>query len=108
MDLNVTGSRQTSKWNILVWKDAVLQPDPVKIFASSDIAIPNQVLLVMFWNIKPTIQSTISIYYGCSAFSFFKDVRKPIQLDPYQIIFIRNNRQKENIKLLNEDDGTVK
>jgi hypothetical protein len=48
-DLNVPGSQQSSKWNILVLKDAALQPDSVKIFATSDINIPKQVLLVMFW-----------------------------------------------------------
>jgi hypothetical protein len=53
---------------------------------------------------QPYSQQAYAICYGCPAFSFFKDVRKPIQLD--QIIFIRK-RQKEIIKLLNEYDGNV-
>jgi hypothetical protein len=38
--------------------------------------------------------------------SLLKGVHKPNQLDAYESIFIRR-RQKENIELLNEDDGNV-
>jgi predicted GIY-YIG superfamily endonuclease len=51
---------------------------------------------------QPNTQHAINM----DSISLLKEVHKPNQLDAYESIFIRK-RQKENVELLNEDDGNV-